>query len=430
MVGDICPAQNRIIDSLLSRLKTDKEDTNKVLRLKELCWEYKNQGKYDSAMIFGTKAVDLAKKLNYKRGLSASYNNIGTLYIEKGLYPKTLEYFFMALKIKEELNDKKGISGMLINIGNVHLHLLDEEKAMDYYIKGLKIAEEVGYKPWQANALGNIGNIYGNKGNYQKALEYYSKTLTIYEGLGNKTAIAAGYGNMGIAYRKLGDYSKAMEFYQKALNLFQELGNKTNIASNYGNIGLLHLKQKHYVEAELNLLKGLELGRELKVLGIQKMDHQALSDLYSETGQFKKAFEHYKEYVALNDKITNEANTKKQTEIEMQYLFEKEQLADSIKNMETVAREKLKHEQEIKQQRIYTYGGIIGFVLMLVVAGISFRGYRQKQKANLIITEQKKMVEEKQKEILDSIHYAQRIQKALLPNEKYISKNLNKLYPN
>ena len=34
--------------------------------------------------------------------------------------------------------------------------------------------------------------------------------------------------------------------------------------------------------------------------------------------------------------------------------------------------------------------------------------------------------EEKQKEILDSIHYAKRIQQALLPNEKIIAKILNK----
>ena len=37
---------------------------------------------------------------------------------------------------------------------------------------------------------------------------------------------------------------------------------------------------------------------------------------------------------------------------------------------------------------------------------------------------------EKQKEILDSINYAKRIQMALLPNEKYIERNLNKMRPN
>ena len=40
---------------------------------------------------------------------------------------------------------------------------------------------------------------------------------------------------------------------------------------------------------------------------------------------------------------------------------------------------------------------------------------------------QKQKVEEKQKEILDSIQYAKRIQVSLLPTEKYIDKTLKRL---
>ena len=42
-----------------------------------------------------------------------------------------------------------------------------------------------------------------------------------------------------------------------------------------------------------------------------------------------------------------------------------------------------------------------------------------------IIEEQKLLVDEKNKDILDSIHYAQRIQNSLLPTEKYIKRHLN-----
>lgn len=43
------------------------------------------------------------------------------------------------------------------------------------------------------------------------------------------------------------------------------------------------------------------------------------------------------------------------------------------------------------------------------------------------LNESKEKTEEKQKEILDSIHYAKRIQNALLPNDSYIYRNLNRL---
>ena len=39
-------------------------------------------------------------------------------------------------------------------------------------------------------------------------------------------------------------------------------------------------------------------------------------------------------------------------------------------------------------------------------------------------------LEEKNKEVMDSIHYAKRIQNALLPNETYIARQLDKLSKN
>ena len=66
-------------------------------------------------------------------------------------------------------------------------------------------------------------------------------------------------------------------------------------------------------------------------------------------------------------------------------------------------------------------------MLVLVLAIFIFRGYRQKQKANVLISEQKQLIEEKQKDIIDSINYAKRIQQSQLPTEKYINKNLKRM---
>ena len=52
--------------------------------------------------------------------------------------------------------------------------------------------------------------------------------------------------------------------------------------------------------------------------------------------------------------------------------------------------------------------------------------YSQLNAANENILKQKKEIEDKNKDILDSITYARRIQKSLLPTEIYIERNLNK----
>ncbi len=69
------------------------------------------------------------------------------------------------------------------------------------------------------------------------------------------------------------------------------------------------------------------------------------------------------------------------------------------------------------------------FVALLIFLGVRLFKTENHTYANQI-EQQKKVVEVKQKEILDSIHYAKRIQTTLLTSEKYIDKKLNELDKN
>ena len=70
---------------------------------------------------------------------------------------------------------------------------------------------------------------------------------------------------------------------------------------------------------------------------------------------------------------------------------------------------------------------IIVTCLMIVIAFFIFRGFRQKHKMNLALEEKNQIIEEQQREVLDSIHYAKRIQQSLLATEKYIHRNIERL---
>ncbi|HXB10451.1 MAG TPA: SpoIIE family protein phosphatase, partial [Bacteroidia bacterium] len=94
--------------------------------------------------------------------------------------------------------------------------------------------------------------------------------------------------------------------------------------------------------------------------------------------------------------------------------------------------------QDKNKQKVIRNSFIAGFALMLALAFFIFRGYRQKQKANEIITQQKEevekqktlvehqkaLVEEKNRDILDSITYAKRLQDAILPPLSIINQYL------
>ena len=108
---------------------------------------------------------------------------------------------------------------------------------------------------------------------------------------------------------------------------------------------------------------------------------------------------------------------------ELQYTYEKKELEMKAEQDKKDAITKAALKQKEKERNYF----IVGFGIVLVLVIFILRSFRQKQKDNAIITAQKNLVDAKQKEILDSIHYAKRIQLALLPSENYILKSLTKL---
>ena len=127
-------------------------------------------------------------------------------------------------------------------------------------------------------------------------------------------------------------------------------------------------------------------------------------------------------YTQIKDSIFNKENAAQVAEMQTKYETEKKE------------KELIKSKTESEKQTVIRNAFIAGFAFMIVLAIFIFRGYRNKQKLNIQITAQKHKVEiqkdlleEKQKEILDSIHYAKRIQESLLPNEISIDRALKRL---
>lgn len=418
--------QNKIIDSLKLVLSKQQPGIKKVNCLNDIGWEIMNYNP-DTAIILSKQALAISKKLNLVKGIRDSYAQLGTYYRIIGDYTKSLSHLLQALKIDEELKDEEGMAIRYSRIAIVYENIDNFKAALNYYFKALKIDIKTGDPNNIASDYCGIGTVYDELNKYDTSLHYYNKALTLVQKCGNIEFEANCLANIGIVHAKQQKYEKALECYLKCQKISEQIGDKYRYAADLGNIGSIYLEMKQYGKAEDYLKRALLIFSELRILEGQKQQHLNLSTLYQEIGKHKLSLEHFKQFVIYKDSVTNEENTKKQTQLEMRYEFDKTQTADSIKNIERAKQEFLKHQQEIKQQKLYTFGGIIGFGLMLIVAFVSFRAFRNKQKANLIIVEQKLLVEEKQKEVLDSIHYAKRIQQALLPPHKYIQRVLKQM---
>lgn len=87
----------------------------------------------------------------------------------------------------------------------------------------------------------------------------------------------------------------------------------------------------------------------------------------------------------------------------------------------------IKHEEENLRTKVILGFVSVFFIVLGIFAYFIFRNYKKEKLSKETITVQKAMIEEKQKEIIDSIKYAKRIQMSLLASEKYIQKSIEKL---
>jgi tetratricopeptide (TPR) repeat protein len=150
-------AQRHKLDSLLLLKSVDQEDTNKVLHLVKICWEYKSIGKYDSAVIAGEEGTALGLKLNYKRGLAKLYNNIAIAFGEQGIYDKALANHLESLRIKTELQDKKGMAQSYLNMGIIYVEQNDYDVAIENFNRSLELSKEINSNEFTGNVYNCLG---------------------------------------------------------------------------------------------------------------------------------------------------------------------------------------------------------------------------------------------------------------------------------
>ncbi|HLC83965.1 MAG TPA: tetratricopeptide repeat protein [Bacteroidia bacterium] len=381
---------------------------------------------YSKALEYFTKGLVLREGMNDKRGVASSLNNIGLIYYSQGNYKSAVEFYTRSLKIAEEIGDKKGEGIALNNIGTIYRDQEDFEKAREYYDRALVIVKQTGDKHGAAVAFNNFGIIYRSEGDLAKAIECYMQSLKIREEIGDGQGEGLALNNIGIVYKQLGEYSKALEYFNRSLKTRTEINDKQGVSASLNSIGQIYYKLKQFSAAIENGKKALEIATEIGAVSQISEASLSLYNTYKKINNYKDALLMHELSVKMNDSIKSEQSKKDVVRQEFKYQYEKKTAADSVKAIEEkkVVAAQFKQEQT---QRYALYGGV---ALLLIFGGFMFNRFRATQKQKSIIELQKQLVEGKQKEVLDSIYYAKRIQQSLLPTEKYINKSFVRLKKN
>jgi tetratricopeptide (TPR) repeat protein/serine phosphatase RsbU (regulator of sigma subunit) len=411
------------------------------------------QGRYAKALESYQKALTIFERIGDQQGIAICYNNIGIIHETQGRYAEALESYQKALTILERIGNQQGIANCYGNIGIIHNTQGRYAEALEAYQKALTILERIGDQRGIALCYNNIGNIHRTQGRYAEALESHQKALIIRERIGDQQGIASSYHNIGNIHSDQGRYAEALEAYQKALAIKERINDQWGIALSYTNIGTLYQDQGLYATARSYFQKALAIAQSL---GLQdQLDdiylHLAQTDsALAASGQnhlWKSAYLHHRLYAAYKDSVLNEASIRKQAQLESQYEYDKKTalLKAEQEKERALANAQVRQRETQRDLSLLALGiALIG----LITFAILYRKIRQQrdliqkqsdeiqqknlaleqynaelkstnqalEESNRIIQQQAETLSEKNQEILDSIRYAERIQRAILPS--------------
>ncbi|TXB66855.1 SpoIIE family protein phosphatase [Vicingus serpentipes] len=358
------------------------------------------------------------------------YDKLSSHYFSKGNAPKCISYSFLALYLYEKNKDQIGISNCYYNLSDMYAIINDFEKSKIFFSKYIDLIRQnnmgddylVGY-------YGNIGlDYFMPQGMYDTAIVYLKKGIELNSHLdyGNQilfhSSIARCYSFLGQIDSSDFHYKILHNYYKTdSLNLIREK------AYYLVSAGQTYFEQNKIIKAESSLKGGVLIADSIKLIEPLLKGTQQLYQLYKAQNKKNKALFYLEKYHKAYSSLYNTSQQQKSVASLLNYQAEKKQI-------EMVAKQELiefKATEEISHQKFIRNIIIISTLILLILLVIIFQKLHISRKQNIIIENQKitlnnsyNELDRKNKETIDSIAYAKRIQTAILPPNKLISKHL------
>lgn len=386
---------------------------------------YTNRADHKNALLYQQKSYALAKNINFKKGMASALNNLSVIYLNISDFKKAIDYSIQSQKIQEEIKDSSNLFNAYYNTGLLFKNIEDYISAKRYYLKAYNIAKTLKRKDEQAFALGGLATILKREAKFDSALYYYTQSEQWFKKENHLQGLSEIYVNIGSLYSDWPasdnrNLTIALEYYSKALKVNKEYDNRLTESNIVGNIARLYDKLNKVDSVIYYGTKAISLATDVGDNAEIVFSSKLLSDAYFKKGNYPLSIKYLNMHISMKDSVYNYEKQKDIEQQQMTYEFEKKTIADSLR----VVEEKKTTHEKLKREKTIRYGLILFLILVVGFSFVMFNRFKVIKKQKNIIQLQKDEVEEKQKEIIDSINYAKRIQHTLLANEALITNYL------
>jgi two-component system NtrC family sensor kinase len=396
-------AQQSTVDSLHKALKNARTDSARYfieLRLGDSNTEINR----DTCLYYYEQAFNIAKKNNQPLAEATALSGKGYGLMNLGRYPESLQCLQQALDLAEDPRNEKttwytniGFRKLTLHknrlslLAGIHFYLallMSTTNNVDKQIIQLNAAkqldEETGGQVMVGFVNFQLGIVYLNRHRLDSALVFELDAERLFTqneawDYSVKKYYGGVFGILGEIYLEKGNKNLALEYLHKGVNIGIKQKNLAGVSYCYNFLIRYYLSEKQKDSSLYYAKKTLEI---LHSMNSKNLD-QAYENLYKSyklTGNSDSAYKY--QGLALTAK-----DSSYQTTVKSLADFQKLSFGAQLHAQE------LEKEKAAIQTKIRTYVLLAGIAVFMLLAGIFYRNNRQKQKANVLLSQQKEEVQ-------------------------------------
>ncbi|MEX1192786.1 MAG: SpoIIE family protein phosphatase [Brumimicrobium sp.] len=366
--------------------------------------------------------------------IMAGHMNVGAIFYLLNNYDEALRHYLEDARIME-VYEQSRLSGLYGNIGMLYSDIDELDKAQFYLNRSIEMNVNNKNIDETIKFLNVLGIVQRKKGDYKQSEKSLKKAISTAKDTPRYYRdVADIHSSLVELYKKTKNYKKQQFHIQKSIEYYEKINNPANIAYAKRLLADFYLDRGEKIKAENEIREAKKFfdSSDSDIPVQTKRDFYAsYAKIMYAQNKYKEAYDELNNGFALFDTLFNLKKIEQASKLETKYFYQQKMEVDSIKRSEErkkealrIKKEKAESQAALNQQKFYSTLGIGGSFSLLVIAFILFKAYRNKNKSNILISEQKSQIEAKQTEILDSIKYAKRIQTAILPPQSLVKSYL------
>lgn len=308
------------------------------------------------------------------------------IWFERSEYGKALMDLQAALPLYESLQDTIGIATAYNAFGSVHFYDKNYPKAYLYYQKSLHTLAGTDDSSQMATTYGNMGAALQEMGELDSALAYLRRHLSMRVAAGQERWLPICYINLGSCLERMGRLDSARHYLEAGLAAYDRLdGRGSGYLDGLRLLGLVHLRAGHHGTALRLCRTALDLALKAGDLPLQEGCYNCLYETYNAMGDAPGALAMFRQYAAIRDSISGAQRNKELIRLELTYNFERERVADSLKQADKEHQASMAYQYGLSQERYQKRAFLVGALAILLLAMGLWRRLRYIQRSRKLI---------------------------------------------